>query len=233
MIEDAQRERYGGESMAPPTLARTAQRGDETRRALLSAAHDLLATEGPAALSVRRIAAAAGVSTMNVYSRFGGKDGVLEELYIDGFARLGDAVVDFQPSGDALDDLRRCGVGYRQFALENPTYYSLMFDKPVPEFEPSNGALEAALAALARVVDRVERAMAAGALAPGDPFEVATGLWACQHGLVTLQMRHPDDGVFDWPAIAEATIDAVLRGYAVASPQSSNEDAAPSPASAE
>jgi AcrR family transcriptional regulator len=229
MIVDTQRERYGGEPMAPPpALVRAAQRSDGTRRALLSAAHDLLATEGPAALSVRRIAAAAGVSTMNVYSRFGGKDGVLEELYMDGFARLGDAVVDFQPTGDALDDLRRCGAGYRQFALENPTYYSLMFDKPVPEFEPSNAALEAALAALARVVDRVEQAMTAGALAPGDPFEVATGLWACQHGLVTLQMRHHDDGVFDWPTIAKATIDAVLRGYAVASPQSSiDDDASP------
>ena len=34
-------------------------RVDDTREALLAAAHDLLATEGPAALTVRRIAAAA------------------------------------------------------------------------------------------------------------------------------------------------------------------------------
>ena len=45
--------------------------------------------EGPGALTVRRIAAAAGMSTMNVYSRFGGKDGVLDELFVDGFRRLG------------------------------------------------------------------------------------------------------------------------------------------------
>ena len=47
---------------------------DDTSRALLAAAHRLLAEDGPEALTVRRIANEAGMSTMNVYSRFGGKD---------------------------------------------------------------------------------------------------------------------------------------------------------------
>ena len=66
--------------------------GRDTREALLAAAHDLLATEGAGALTVRRIAAAAGMSTMNVYSRFGGKDGVLDELFVDGFRRLAETM---------------------------------------------------------------------------------------------------------------------------------------------
>ncbi|MGZ4674264.1 MAG: TetR/AcrR family transcriptional regulator, partial [Ilumatobacteraceae bacterium] len=61
---------------------------DPVGSTLLKAASDLLATEGPAALTVRRIATAAGVSTMNVYSRFGGKDGVVEHLFVEGFHRL-------------------------------------------------------------------------------------------------------------------------------------------------
>jgi AcrR family transcriptional regulator len=39
---------------------------DETRATLLDAARSLLAADGPAALTVRRIAAEAGMSTMNV-----------------------------------------------------------------------------------------------------------------------------------------------------------------------
>ena len=58
---------------------------DETRATLLDAARTLLEADGPAALTVRRIAAEAGMSTMNVYSRFGGKDGVVDELYCEGF----------------------------------------------------------------------------------------------------------------------------------------------------
>ena len=60
---------------------------DQTSRALLDAAHRLLADHGSEALTVRRIATEAGMSTMNVYSRFGGKDGVIDELFIDGFER--------------------------------------------------------------------------------------------------------------------------------------------------
>ena len=56
---------------------------------------------------MRRIAAAAGCSTMGLYSRFGGKDGVVDELYAEGFERLidGDAART-PPTDDPLADLR-------------------------------------------------------------------------------------------------------------------------------
>ena len=38
---------------------------------------------------MRSVAVGAGVSTMNVYSRFGGKDGLLDVLYREGFEALG------------------------------------------------------------------------------------------------------------------------------------------------
>ena len=72
---------------------------DGTSEALLTAAHRLLAEDGPEALTVRRIAGEAGMSTMNVYSRFGGKDGVIDELYADGYRRLV-ADIDAVPSTD-------------------------------------------------------------------------------------------------------------------------------------
>jgi AcrR family transcriptional regulator len=205
--------------MAEPTRAaasRGAVRTDETRAALLAAAHDLLATEGPAALTVRRIAAAAGVSTMNVYSRFGGKDGVLDELFVDGFRQMTDEMVDTPTTDDPLADLHACGEAYRSFARRNPTYYSLMFDRTVPDFVPSERAVEAALGSHARVVARVERAMDAGLIERGDPFQVASALWACDHGLASLEARTPttEAHLFDWDAIAKTAMDAMLRGLA-------------------
>ena len=59
----------------------------------------VLAGSGPDALTVRRIATEASMSTMNVYSRFGGKDGVIDELYSDGFRRLVTAI-DAVPTTD-------------------------------------------------------------------------------------------------------------------------------------
>jgi AcrR family transcriptional regulator len=210
---------YGEPPMAGPITRPTPRGGvrdDETRQALLAAAHDLLATEGPAALTVRRIATAAGVSTMNVYSRFGGKDGVLDELFIDGFQRMSDEMVDAPTTDDALADLQSCGEAYRAFARRNPTYYSLMFDRTVPDFVPSQRAVEAALGSHARVVARVERAMEAGVIERGDPFEVASALWACDHGLASLEARTPstEAHLFDWDAIARLAMQAMLRGLA-------------------
>ncbi len=189
-------------------------RGDDTRRALLDAAHDLLATEGPGSLTVRRIAAAAGMSTMNVYSRFGGKDGVLDELFTDGFRRLDAAMGEDPDSDDPLADLHRCSRTYRRFARENPTYYSLMFDRVVPDFLPSEGAQAAALGTLQQVQRRVERAIAVGALRDGDSFASASARWACEHGLVSLEARtsegHHD--VFDWDQVYRLATDALIRG---------------------
>ena len=78
---------------------------DVTGQALLTAARDLLASESPTALTVRRIAAAAGVGTMNVYSRFGGKDGVLDELFGDGLRRLDEQMAAAPSTTDPLADL--------------------------------------------------------------------------------------------------------------------------------
>jgi len=195
-----------------------AAQADETSRALLEAAHDLLAREGAGALTVRRIAAAAGMSTMNVYSRFGGKDGVLDRLFSDGFERLALAMEAVERTGDPVEDLRRCGAAYRDFARRWPTYYSLMFDRIVPEFRPSEAARATSLATLQGLVDLVQRAIDEGAFAPGDAFTVACGLWAIEHGLVSLEARtggdEPHDAAapFDWASTATITLDAVLTG---------------------
>ena len=60
--------------------------------ALLTSAADILETEGPDGLSVRRIAAAANVAPMGVYNHFESKFGIVEALFIQGFERLGQAL---------------------------------------------------------------------------------------------------------------------------------------------
>jgi AcrR family transcriptional regulator len=187
---------------------------DSVGATLLRAASDVLASEGPSALTVRRIAAEAGVSTMNVYSRFGGKDGVVDHLFIEGFRRLFEAVAAAPHTDDPLDDLRRCGEQYRAFALANPTYYSVMFERPVPDHVPSPAAQQQAGATLQQLADRVARAMQHGAIAPGDALETAAALWATTHGLVSLELKDAKPAHIDWPHVFGTTIAALVRGLA-------------------
>jgi AcrR family transcriptional regulator len=188
---------------------------DDVRERLLRAAHDLLAAEGPGALTVRRIAAEAGMSTMNLYSRFGGKDGVVEQLFVDGFTRLGEAMDAATATDDPMADLDACGTAYRRFALDNPTYYAVMFEGVVPDFEPSPEAMAAAEATLRTLADRLARAMDAGALAPADPLQTAAVVWATCHGVVSLELREMGPPGIDWPAAYERALHALMAGLAV------------------
>ena len=161
----------------------------DQRRELLRAAAALLAAEGPSALTVRRIAAEAGYSTMGVYSRFGGKDGIVEALFVDGFQALGAAMASVPETDDANADLMGCGRAYRRFALEHPTSYSIMFERSVPGYEPSESAVLMAIGTFELLMARVERAMATGAMEPGDVAETAQRIWAGVHGWVSLEIH--------------------------------------------
>ena len=144
---------------------------------------------------MRRIAAAAGMSTMNVYSRFGGKDGVLDELFIDGFRRLGDEMG--EPPDDRRPDRRPAAVrrgATGAFAREQP---DLLLADVRPRRCPTScrpsGAVEAALGALGqrrgagRAGDGRRRASRRATRSRSPP-----ALWACEHGLVVARGPHAD-----------------------------------------
>ncbi len=166
----------------------TTGRLDNQGQALLDAATELLASGGPEALTVRRIASTAGCSTMGLYSRFGGKDGVIERLWLDGFTRLRVAVEESPITDDPLYDLEQLGVTYRRWALENSTSYGIMFNRSVPEFAPSPEAQEVSIRTFSVLVDAVRRAQAEGHFPDAEPEDIAQVLWSVSHGSVSLEI---------------------------------------------
>ena len=123
-------------------------RNADVRERLVDAALRVLNEGGPGELTVRRIAEAAGSSTMGVYSRFGGRTGVLDALYRRGFDLL-EATLAAVPEAD--DPRRRIvdiAIAYREFALANPLLYALMFERPLPDFDPEVQARQDALATM-------------------------------------------------------------------------------------
>lgn len=162
---------------------------------------------------MRRIAAEAGYSTMGVYSRFGGKDGIVEELFVDGFRRLR-ATMDGAVREDAQHSLAECGLAYRRFGVANPTQYQVMFERVVPGFVPSAAAQLEGMATFGALVARVEASIAAGVLAPGDATEVAHRLWAASHGWVSLQIHDLGWLGDDQERAYAAAMDALVAGMA-------------------
>lgn len=181
--------------------------------AVLDAATRLLESSGPEALSIRRIAAEAGVAPMSVYNRFANKGAVVAELFGRGFEELAHQFAGLPP-GDAVGQLREGARRYRAFALRHPSVYAVMFDRAIPEFEPDDATAARAAAAFGELRATVERGMAEGSLRAGDPAEVAQRLWAASHGAVSLELRAI--GFVDDPgAFYERLVDTVLAGLRV------------------
>ena len=185
--------------------------------ALVEAAERILTADGPEALSVRRIAAEAGVAPMSVYNRFGGKNGIVEQLYIRGFDDLATAAREVD-ADDPLLAIVACGEAYWAFAMSRPATYAVMFDRAVAGFDPSPDAWSHASAAFGELIAHVRRAMAAGVLADADPVDVAQQLWASLHGLVSLRLRSLGF-VPDVDAHRARLFTTLLRGLAPPTPR--------------
>jgi AcrR family transcriptional regulator len=164
------------------------------RRLVLDVASRLLEAEGPDALTMRRIAAEAGCSTSVLYTMFGGKRGVAEGLWREGFDRLRQAM-ERADGDDPLARLAAIGQAYRVNALANRAYYAVMFQRPIPGFEPSAEAYAESLRPLHILVDAVAGCIAAGIFRPADPAHVAGVLWAAAHGAVSLELAGHEGAV--------------------------------------
>lgn len=165
---------------------RTRTPSADVTESLLEAALGLLEEGGSDAITVREVAARAGVAPMGVYSRFGGKDGLLEAVFVHGFAELQSTITSAR-GADARSRLRHGCLAYRRFGVENPHLYELMF-RQMLELELSAESLEQAERSFGHLVERVEDAAAAGQLRADDAVDVAQQFWNALHGGVSLEI---------------------------------------------
>jgi AcrR family transcriptional regulator len=179
--------------------------------ALLTSASDILESEGPDGLSVRRIAAAAGVAPMGVYNHFESKFGIVEALFVQGFERLGAEMDAMAQIDDPAEALREGARRYRALALAHPMAYQVMFLRAVPGFEPSLGALGTCTGTFDSLVVAVERAIQAGVIVDDSPTDTAHMIWATIHGWVSLELLGIGF-VEDQSAAYERLCEALLRG---------------------
>ena len=156
------------------------------RETLLDAAMRLLEQRGPGALRIRDVADAAEQSTMGVYTHFGSKQGLLEQLYLHGFRRLEDRLNGVGSDGDGGHQLLAFALAYRAFAIDNEALYGLMFERATPDFVPSDASRLAGLSTFEMLATRV----ADWRPALTDPAADAHLLWATMHGLVTIELMH-------------------------------------------
>lgn len=184
----------------------------DLRAALLDAALVIVARDGAAALTLRGVARAAGVSAMAPYHHFADRAALIAAVAVIGFDRLFDQKLGALASApaDARSALIAGSRAYVAFILDNSELYRLMKGPDVTD--------RAAHPALALAAAR-PGAKLAELIAMLGPLSVPTAtaaqmLWAFVHGLGLLTvdgfLGHRDAVL----ATAEAGAAALLDGLA-------------------
>ena len=153
------------------------------RRLLVERAAHMLAAREP--VTLRSVVAGTDMSTMAVYTHFGGMPGLWRAVRQEGFLRLRDRLAAVPATADPVHDLAALGRAYAANALEHPELYRAMFDAAA---ELEDRAI--ADASFTVLVEGASRARGAGRFGPGaDPLGVATRWWVAGHGLLSLVVQ--------------------------------------------
>ncbi|MGO4234658.1 TetR/AcrR family transcriptional regulator [Pseudarthrobacter sp. YAF2] len=190
-------------------MARPVVHNDSLRQDLLAVTADLVDRTGPARVTLRDVAAAAGTSTTAVYSLFGGKSQLLTAVVEDGFRSFGDSQV--AAAGGGLQGL---GMAYRAWALEHQALYRLMFGGVLAAYVDCQPHPEAAMDAMQPLMEAVASAQSAGTLLEAPVELVAAAIWGQVHGLVSLELAQVGPPDANWAAVYASALDAVARGWA-------------------
>ncbi|WP_128977187.1 TetR/AcrR family transcriptional regulator [Streptomyces roseicoloratus] len=164
---------------SPGTAGRRAYHHGDLRQAVLAAALDVIASDGPGALSLRDLARRAGVSHAAPAHHFKDRTGLLTAIAAEGYDLLARALAD-------APDLRERGVRYVRFAAAHPAHFRVMFE-PALHRADDPGLLAAK--------ERASAELRAGVtdLADGagtDPRTTGIAAWSLAHGFATLLLTH-------------------------------------------
>jgi AcrR family transcriptional regulator len=176
-----------------------------------------IAQFGAPALSLRAIARELGITAPAIYNYYPRRDDLVTALVTDAYTSFGDSQIaarDAVPADDLKGRLEAIGLAYRQWALDYPQRYQLIFGTPIPGYSaPVEQVMPAGARSLSALVSVLEALRAAGRLRadefprPAPMFagyfelwkkhggeadllsvSVAMLIWSRVHGLVSLEI---------------------------------------------
>jgi AcrR family transcriptional regulator len=179
-----------------------AERREARRAAIVATAWDIVHREGFAGLSLHALAREVGLRQPSLYAYFDSKNALLDTMFADGNRQLLARVDGLELPPDPRRAVKLMMGEMVRFCMEDPGRAQLMFQRPIPGFEPSAESYALAQHYLDRVTDVLA---GAGVEDPGDVdcFVAVVG------GVVDAQFSN-DPGGDRWTRHLDRLIDLVI-----------------------
>jgi AcrR family transcriptional regulator len=160
-----------------------------TADAIRAAALRILETEGPEAVSLRRVATAVGITPMAIYHHFPSREALLHDVCDAEFDRHAALLVaDQEQAGGSIETrLTRNLDTFLDFALQRPHVYDFVFSQPRTGARRYPEDFKARRSPTANVLaDLISEGMRTGLFRKGDVWEATLMMAAQTQGLITL-----------------------------------------------
>lgn len=199
----------------------TATRGNyhhgDLHAALIETGLELTRTGGPDALSLREATRRAGVTARAAYRHFDGREALLAAVAAKIQDKMAEAMLERitndklrDPTNHDISRLRAVGLGYVEFAVDEPGWFQVAFFAPDGISRP-DGCIPPPLELLRAALDALVKS---GALSVSRRAGAEWSCWSTVHGFAELAIRGPlkDQDSASIKAFAAHAVDDVISG---------------------
>jgi AcrR family transcriptional regulator len=145
-------------SKSPGELTWREARRQNARADLLATAWEMVREGGWSALSLRKLAHRAGITTPTVYAYFESKNAILDAMFGAAAESFAQRNAEPLPDGTPQEQLAAHAHRFAAFCTSDVARYQLLFQRLIPGFSPSREAYAPAVRALHSARQRLERA---------------------------------------------------------------------------
>lgn len=189
-----------------PNSDRRSVRRQETSSEIVDAAWKLAKEQGLAGISMRDLGDSVNMRAQSIYTYFGSKSEIYDAMFRAGYHEFSKSLADLPanlPAGaEPAEQLRNAAHRFFEFCTNEPVRYQLLFQRTIPDFEPSAESWQLALSVYEEMSHRFEL------IGITDPE--ALDLWtALLTGLVDQQISN-DPGGDRWRRLIDRSVDMYL-----------------------
>ena len=158
-----------------------------TEERIAETALKLLEDGGEDGVSMRRVAAAVGITPMAIYHHFADRRALLNFVVDREFTKYSESLEATPRRGTYESQILTCMDAYIDYAFAHPRIFDYVFAQSRPGARRFPEDFRARRSpTLNPVADLLQKAMEAGYLKQDDVWELAMELWAHTHGYISL-----------------------------------------------
>ena len=182
-----------------PNRDRRAERRESTRAEILEAAWAVARANGLAGLSLRDVAGSIGMRPPSLYWYFNSKNAIYDAMFAQGYSQLLARLDEQAWPTDPRAILRLCARVVIEFSAEDAERYQLLFQRTIPDFEPSPESSALAV----QVFEQMQARLAAAGLRDPAHFD----MWTALVGGLSAQQTTNDPGGDRWLGLIDEMVD--------------------------